>query len=150
MPIYHACWLIQTLLHVPVSSDCRVKIGSLYSGIFLIQYQDGYNRLFGKRLKTCKRSPFWPLSKITQRENTKSFLFPIGDDELKGTNSEQTRHQIRARQRFPPQILGIRKTPQCKAPRRFMYTEGMTGIEPASSVWKTEALPLSYIPARTR
>src|SRR5690554_1903697 len=25
--------------------------------------------------------------------------------------------------------------------------EGMTGIEPASSVWKTEALPLSYIPA---
>ena len=27
-----------------------------------------------------------------------------------------------------------------------MYTEGMTGIEPASSVWKTEALPLSYIP----
>ena len=23
----------------------------------------------------------------------------------------------------------------------------MTGIEPASSVWKTEALPLSYIPA---
>ncbi|BAU32933.1 uncharacterized protein MalAC0309_2089 [Microcella alkaliphila] len=31
--------------------------------------------------------------------------------------------------------------------------EGMTGIEPAPSVWKTEALPLSYIPAtgvRTR
>ena len=25
--------------------------------------------------------------------------------------------------------------------------EGMTGIEPAPSVWKTEALPLSYIPA---
>ena len=24
--------------------------------------------------------------------------------------------------------------------------EGMTGIEPAPSVWKTEALPLSYIP----
>lgn len=24
--------------------------------------------------------------------------------------------------------------------------EGMTGIEPALSVWKTEALPLSYIP----
>ncbi len=23
----------------------------------------------------------------------------------------------------------------------------MTGIEPAPSVWKTEALPLSYIPA---
>ena len=30
--------------------------------------------------------------------------------------------------------------------RRF---EGMTGIEPAQSVWKTEALPLSYIPVRT-
>ncbi|SBS70802.1 hypothetical protein MIPYR_10659 [uncultured Microbacterium sp.] len=26
--------------------------------------------------------------------------------------------------------------------------EGMTGIEPAPSVWKTEALPLSYIPVR--
>src|SRR4051812_37864738 len=26
----------------------------------------------------------------------------------------------------------------------------MTGIEPASSVWKTEALPLSYIRARPR
>lgn len=25
--------------------------------------------------------------------------------------------------------------------------EGMTGIEPASLVWKTKALPLSYIPA---
>lgn len=100
--------------------------------------------------KTCKRSLFCPFSKTTQRENTKIFLFPRGGDELKGTYSEQTRHQIRARQRFPPQILGIRKTPQCEAPRRFMYTEGMTGIEPASSVWKTEALPLSYIPARTR
>jgi hypothetical protein len=27
--------------------------------------------------------------------------------------------------------------------------EGMTRIELASSVWKTEALPLSYIPALT-
>ena len=27
--------------------------------------------------------------------------------------------------------------------------EGMTGIEPASLVWKTKALPLSYIPAVT-
>lgn len=26
-----------------------------------------------------------------------------------------------------------------------MTSERMTGIEPASSVWKTEALPLSYI-----
>ena len=26
-----------------------------------------------------------------------------------------------------------------------MKTERMTGIEPAPSVWKTEALPLSYI-----
>jgi hypothetical protein len=26
------------------------------------------------------------------------------------------------------------------------HMEGMTGIEPAPSVWKTEALPLSYIP----
>ncbi len=28
--------------------------------------------------------------------------------------------------------------------------EGMTGIEPAPSVWKTEALPLSYIPMGCR
>lgn len=32
---------------------------------------------------------------------------------------------------------------RCRGPRRL---EGMTGIEPAPSVWKTEALPLSYIP----
>lgn len=30
------------------------------------------------------------------------------------------------------------------------FMEGMTGIEPASSVWKTEALPLSYIPIYMR
>ena len=28
----------------------------------------------------------------------------------------------------------------------YRYVEGMTRIELASSVWKTEALPLSYIP----
>ncbi len=33
-------------------------------------------------------------------------------------------------------------------PRDFT-SEGMTGIEPALSVWKTEALPLSYIPERS-
>ena len=31
--------------------------------------------------------------------------------------------------------------------RHVRALEGMTGIEPAPSVWKTEALPLSYIPA---
>lgn len=35
-----------------------------------------------------------------------------------------------------------------KKPRtaRPFHLEGMTGIEPASLVWKTKALPLSYIP----
>lgn len=32
---------------------------------------------------------------------------------------------------------------------RDFISEGMTGIEPALSVWKTEALPLSYIPERS-
>ena len=32
---------------------------------------------------------------------------------------------------------------------RDLTSEGMTGIEPALSVWKTEALPLSYIPERS-
>ena len=32
--------------------------------------------------------------------------------------------------------------------RHVRAVEGMTGIEPAPSVWKTEALPLSYIPVR--
>ena len=104
-----------------------------------------------REIKKPVRDPCFVLSvKQPSAKTLRSFYSREGGDELKGTYSEQTRHQIRARQRFPPQILDIRKTPQCEAPRRFMYTEGMTGIEPASSVWKTEALPLSYIPTRTR
>ncbi len=44
---------------------------------------------------------------------------------------------------------GIRtKAPTHRLRRHLGALEGMTGIEPAPSVWKTEALPLSYIPVR--
>ncbi len=43
---------------------------------------------------------------------------------------------------------GIHTNAQPRRRRRPVWAlEGMTGIEPAPSVWKTEALPLSYIPA---
>lgn len=37
------------------------------------------------------------------------------------------------------------KKKDLKLERSFLIAERMTGIEPAPSVWKTEALPLSYI-----
>ena len=40
--------------------------------------------------------------------------------------------------------------PYSKVSKAPPLLEGMTGIEPAPSVWKTEALPLSYIPTGNR
>ena len=44
----------------------------------------------------------------------------------------------------PSDTTGLLLFPYSSYP--YSSHEGMTGIELASSVWKTEALPLSYIP----